>query len=157
MKRILGLVFGSFAILLIVVPENTLPETDAIPWILLSCLGSAFYSIEVIVIATKLPKQISPIGVSCIGNFFTVFFLFPLLCVSGQQRTLEWPPDKAGLAIFGISLISAIAYTLYLYVIKLASVSSGAFTFTECPTNSLVLNEHSNICISRRYFINWWK
>ena len=56
-KRILGLVFGTLAIFLIVIPENSLPEPEAVPWILLSCLGSAFYSLEGIVIATKMPRN----------------------------------------------------------------------------------------------------
>ena len=73
-KRIIGLVLGTLAILLIVIPENSLPETKAIPWILLSCLGSAFYAIEGIVIATKMPEKLNPIGVACIGNLLAVCF-----------------------------------------------------------------------------------
>jgi len=99
-KRIIGLVLGSLAILLIVIPENSLPETKAIPWILLSCLGSAFYALEGIVIATKMPEKLNPIGVACIGNFLAVFFLWPMLYGSGQQMTLNWPLDISGLAIF---------------------------------------------------------
>ena len=132
-KRILGLVFGTLAILLIVIPENSLPEPEAVPWILLSCLGSAFYSLEGIVIATKMPEKLNPIGVACVGNFLAVIFLLPLLYSSGQQMSLNWPPDTAGLAIFGISFISAIAYTLYIYVIKITGplfASQSAYVVT---------------------------
>jgi len=132
-KRIIGLVLGSLAILLIVIPENSLPETKAIPWILLSCLGSAFYALEGIVIATKMPEKLNPIGVACIGNFLAVFFLWPMLYGSGQQMTLNWPLDISGLAIFGISFISAVAYTLYIFVIKLSGplfASQSAYVVT---------------------------
>ena len=132
-KRILGLVFGTLAILLIVIPENSLPEPEAVPWILLSCLGSAFYSLEGIVIATKMPEKLNPIGVACIGNFLAVIFLLPLLYSSGQQMSLNWPPDTSGHAIFGISFISAIAYTLYIYVIKITGplfASQSAYVVT---------------------------
>ena len=96
-------------------------------------LGSAFYSLEGIVIATKMPEKLNPIGVACIGNFLAVIFLLPLLFSSGQQMSLNWPPDTAGLAIFGISFISAIAYTLYIYVIKITGplfASQSAYVVT---------------------------
>ena len=73
-----------------------------------------------IVIAKKMPEKLNPIGVACIGNFLAVFFLWPILYGSGQQMTLNWPLDISGLAIFGISFISAVAYTLYIFVIKLS-------------------------------------
>ena len=47
--------------------------------------------------------------------------------------SLIWPPDTAGLAIFGISFISAIAYTLYIYVIKITGplfASQSAYVVT---------------------------
>ena len=43
-KRMTGLILGTAAILLIVIPQGSLPDPSDIPWILLACLSSAFYS-----------------------------------------------------------------------------------------------------------------
>ena len=113
-----GLMLGTAAILLIVIPQGSLPDPSDIPWILLACLGSAFYALESIIISAKMPMKQSPVVVACVSNFIAVILLGPIVFGTGNFFILNWPLDSAGRAILGVSVISMLAYTLYIYVIK---------------------------------------
>ena len=117
-KRMTGLILGTAAILFIVIPQGSLPDPSDIPWILLACLGSAFYALESIIISAKMPMKQSPVVVACVSNFIAVILLAPIVFGTGKFFILNWPLDSAGRAIIGVSVISMLAYTLYIYVIK---------------------------------------
>ncbi len=42
LKRFIGVLAGMVGIIILVVPENAIPDRSMIPWILLSCLGAGF-------------------------------------------------------------------------------------------------------------------
>ena len=61
---------------------------------------------------------ISPVVVACVSNFIAVILLGPIVFGTGILFILNEPLDSAGRAILGVSVISMLAYTLYIYVIK---------------------------------------
>ena len=60
----LFLIFGVGSILLIALPENSLPDRSAVPWIILACISSLCYAAENIILGFKSAINIGPIRLS---------------------------------------------------------------------------------------------
>jgi drug/metabolite transporter (DMT)-like permease len=106
------------AILLLVLPSNSLPDAAATPWVLLACLSSLCYAAENIYLTRKTISDIGPIRIACGMNVMAIVLLGPLAIAFDQMflptlpfTTLEW-------SLIGLGGISAIAYTLYVLTVK---------------------------------------
>lgn len=116
--RIGGVFCGALAILLLVLPSNSLPDAAATPWVLLACLSSLCYAAENIYLTRKTISDIGPIRIACGMNVMAIVLLGPLAIAFDQMflptlpfATLEW-------SLIGLGGISAIAYTLYVLTVK---------------------------------------
>ena len=116
--RIGGVFCGALAILLLVLPSNSLPDAAATPWVLLACLSSLCYAAENIYLTRKTISDIGPIRIACGMNVMAIVLLGPLAIAFDQMflptlpfATLEW-------SLLGLGGISAIAYTLYVLTVK---------------------------------------
>ena len=116
--RICGVFCGAMAILLLVLPSNSLPDAAATPWVLLACLSSLCYAAENIYLTRKTISDIGPIRIACGMNVMALVLLGPLALAFDQMflptlpfATLEW-------SLLGLGGISAIAYTLYVLTVK---------------------------------------
>ena len=124
--RFLGLVLGFFALLILLLPENSLPDRSDVPWVLLSLLCALFYSLENIYIDKIRPENFGPIRIACALSITTAIISLPISVVSGQFFIPNFDNPDLLYSILVIGLISAIGYSTFIYLIGLAgSVFAG--------------------------------
>ena len=146
MRRFSGLLFGVGSILLIALPENSLPDRSAVPWIILACISSLCYAAENIILGFKSAINIGPIRLSMGMNLLAGIILLPIAFGTGQFYLPQFPLGIGDYAVLGLSVISVFAYTMFVfsvakfgavfasqtgYVVTLAGVFWGMAIFGE--------------------------
>ena len=117
--RVAGLGMGVIAIMLISLPENSLPDKSAIPWILFAMIAVFCYAGENIILAIRSAATLGPIRLALGMNVSAAVILTPFIFFMDK---LAWPslamtvPD---MALIGLAIISVMAYTMFIYAISL--------------------------------------
>ena len=114
-RRFSGLLFGVGAIMLIALPENSLPDKSAVPWILLACISSVCYAAENIILGFRSAINIGPIRLSMGMNLLAGVILLPIAIAKGQFYVPQFPFGVAEYALLGLSVISVFAYTMFVF------------------------------------------
>lgn len=127
-RRLVGIVLGMIAILLLVVPDQGLNSDDASFWILLVVLCSVLYAIENVYISRGIPRLIDIRELLFASNVIASLIQFPLAIYLGLDEPWTWLVSDAGLAIGGIAIGSSFAYAMFFYTIK----SSGPVFASQC-------------------------
>ena len=127
-RRVVGIVLGMIAILLLVVPDQRLNSDDASFWILLVVLCSVLYAIENVYISRGIPRIIDIRELLFASNLIASLIQFPLAIYLGLDEPWTWLVSDAGLAIGGIAIGSSFAYAMFFYTIK----SSGPVFASQC-------------------------
>ena len=103
--RVMGVIFGALAVVLLVAPERSLPDPGAAPWVLAACAASACYAVENLVIALRMPDGAA------------TAMLAPVVIATGSFVALIWPWGPVEWSIVGMAAVSALAYSLYITLI----------------------------------------
>jgi drug/metabolite transporter (DMT)-like permease len=126
--RVMGVLFGALAVVLLVAPEQSLANPGANPgagpwagpWVLAACAASACYAVENLVIALRMPGGADSFTVA-FGMFLAAtIMLAPVVAVTDSFVPLAWPWGPVEWSIVGMALASALAYSLYIYLIAQA-------------------------------------
>ena len=105
------------AVVLLIAPEQSLPDPGAAPWVLAACAASACYAAENLVIALRMPDGEDPFMVT-FGMFLAATaMLAPVVIATGSFVALAWPWSPVEWSIVGMAAVSALAYSLYIYLI----------------------------------------
>jgi drug/metabolite transporter (DMT)-like permease len=144
--RGLGLLMGIAAIMLIVLPEGSLPDRSAIPWILFALIAAFCYTGQNIILTAQSAVTLGPIRLALGMNTAAVVMLCPLVY---HTDGFVWPGlamTEVDLALIGLGIGSALVYTLYIltvsyygsvfasqtaYIVTLAGVFWGMVIFSE--------------------------
>ena len=121
-RRFLGVLFGIFAIILIVFPKLDLGYIGEVGWILLALLSPLCYAIEGVWINKIGIAKLDPIEVILGASILGFFILMPIVALNGYWITPYriWGP--AEFAITASSLIHSIIYISYIWLIGKAGV-----------------------------------
>ena len=121
-RRFLGVLFGIFAIILIVFPKLDLGYIGEVSWILLALLSPLCYAIEGVWINKIGIAKLDPIEVILGASILGFFILMPIVALNGYWITpyRVWGP--AEFAITASSLIHSIIYISYIWLIGKAGV-----------------------------------
>jgi drug/metabolite transporter (DMT)-like permease len=121
-RRFLGVLFGIFAIILIVFPKLDLGYLGEVGWILLALLSPLCYAIEGVWINKIGIAKLDPIEVILVASILGFFILLPIVALNGYWITpyRVWGP--AEFAITASSLIHSIIYISYIWLIGKAGV-----------------------------------
>ena len=144
--RVVGLVFGVIAICFIALPENSLPDRAALPWILLACISALCYAIENIILGFKSAITVGPIRLAMGMNLVAAAALLPFAFMTDSIFVPSFPPQTVDFAVLGLGLITVVAYTMFVmsvamfgsvfasqvgYLVTLAGVFWGILIFDE--------------------------
>ena len=147
--RIGGLVFGVIAICLIALPENSLPDRAALPWILIACISALCYAVENIILGFKSALSVGPMRLAMGMNLMAAAVLLPITILTDSFFSPSFPPQNVDYAVIGLGLITVVAYTMFVmsvalfgsvfssqvgYVVTLTGVFWGMFIFGENPS-----------------------
>ena len=118
--RIFGVILGCVSVGLLVLPDSSLPDARAVPWILLACLSAVCWALENIYLSIFALTKMGPLRIAVGMNFFAAIIMFPISIYYKQMFILSFPFGVLEWTILLLSIISAIAYTLFIKVINLA-------------------------------------
>lgn len=118
--RVSGVVFGAVAIALLVLPESSLPSPAAIPWVLLACVSAVCYAAENIYLARPALADIGPVRTAAGMNILAAVIMLPITLAADQMFLPAFPFGTLEWSIIALSVITAVAYTLFIMVINLA-------------------------------------
>ena len=129
LRRITGVLLGFVAIVLIMLPDSvdvlaTSPTegllNDSRLWIAAALFAGIFYTIENIFVDARVPNGTSMPVLLCGGMLIAALLLLPLLVLNSAFLKLTLPLNRAEWSIIAMMFASAIAYLMYLTLIKLA-------------------------------------
>lgn len=150
--RILGVVFGGLSILLLVGPEESLPDPSAVPWVLAALVAALCYSAENMVVALRMPAGASAVTVT--GGLFIAasVIMTPLVVWTGAFVPLAWPWGPVEWAIVGMAGISVTAYSMFIFLIThagpvFASQTAYVVTFSGVFWGVVIFDEQHSLWI----------
>ena len=118
--KVMGLLFGMTAIVMIAAPDASLPGPDDTFWLFIGLAAAACYAIENAYIAARRPGD---------SDAFTVLFgmltaaaiiLAPIVLATDTFVPLALPWASVEWAIFAMSIINIVAYGTFVYLITYA-------------------------------------
>ena len=117
--RIAGLMFGVIAICLIALPENSLPDPAALPWILIACISALCYAVENIILGFKSALTVGPMRLAMGMNLMAAVTLLPITILTDSFFSPSFPPQNVDYAVIGLGLITVVAYTMFVLSVAL--------------------------------------
>lgn len=128
-RRLAGVLLGFVAILLIMLPDGVKGLeaaqsgtllTDTRFWIAASLFACCFYTLENLFVESRVSAEISiPVLLSG-GMLVAAALLLPLVLLNKDFVTISLPLDKVDGSIIAMMFVSAVAYLMYLMLIKMA-------------------------------------
>jgi len=119
-RRLSGVVIGLMAMALLVLPQSALPAPGLAPWVLLALVASVSMSLENSYAGGYRPPAVGSLELSFARQGTAVLLLLPLALISGTALPLFESWGTAQYAATGNGVLSGIAFTTLLYVIKSA-------------------------------------
>ena len=159
--RFVGLVFGIIAICFIALPEKSLPNKAALPWVIIACFSSICYAVENIFLSFKSAITVGPIRLAMGMNLIAAITLLPFTLITNSFFVPSFPPASVDYAVIGLGVITAVAYTMFVmsvarfgsvfssqvgYIVTLTGVFWGILIFDESHSIWIWLSLATIIC-----------
>lgn len=119
-RRVAGIVLGFCAILLLSIPDSSLPEPGMVKWVMLSLVGAAFYAIEGIYLEVKIPGDTDLVALLCSSLFLTAILILPVIYIQDAFFPISFPFRQFEWVLISLALVSSSAYVIFLYTVKIA-------------------------------------
>ncbi|MEO0655259.1 MAG: DMT family transporter [Pseudomonadota bacterium] len=116
-RRLLGLLCGLIGVMLIVLPEASLPERAMIIFIPLALIAPIFYAFEGNYVARWGTAGLDPVQVLCGSSIVGAILALPFALLTGQfiDPRLPWGPPE--FAMIAAASLHAFAYTGYVWMV----------------------------------------
>jgi drug/metabolite transporter (DMT)-like permease len=118
--RALGVVFGATAIVLLVAPQESLPDPSQSLWVLLAFGSAACYAAMNIVLALRMPESASALAMTSGMFAASALIMLPLIVATNSFVPLGWPLSAPEWAAVGLGVNSATCYGMYIYLLNYA-------------------------------------
>lgn len=118
--RVVGIACGLVAVLLIVVPESSLPERAMAPWVLLAVLAAVCYAGEGVYVALRRPPGSDPAATVGSMLLMSSAVLAPVVLATGTFVPLGFPWGAVEWAVVGMVAVNAFAYSVFYHLIQIA-------------------------------------
>ncbi|PTX54095.1 drug/metabolite transporter (DMT)-like permease [Litoreibacter ponti] len=117
MKRLAGLAFGLAGVLLIVLPDASLPDRAMVWYIPLALIAPLFYAMEGNYVARWGTGGLGPLRLLFGASVIAALISGPLAVMQGQFIDPRGPWGVADAALVGSALIHAGVYTAYVWLV----------------------------------------
>lgn len=132
--RLLGVALGTLSIVLLVVPQQSLPDPAQLPWLLFSLAAAVPYGALNVMMAKWKPLGVTPFSATA-GMFLAAsLIMVPVMHATDTFVAFTWPWGDVEWALFGLGVINAIGYSLKFHLIDAAGP-----VFTSMTTNLVTL------------------
>ena len=119
-KRFIGILIGFAAILLLVIPESSLPDPGMAKWLLLALLACAFYTIESLYVDVLIPDNTDMVALLSGGLIMASIGMIPILYFQDAWVPLNFPFTKIEWSIVAMAVVSSLAYATFFLLVKMA-------------------------------------
>ena len=119
-RRLVGILLGMAAILMLVLPDHGLESGDASFWILAVLLCATCYAVENVYIGESIDDTADVRQLLFGSNVIATIVLLPLAVQYADNITPAWFVSASSWAILGVSVTSTLAYMMFFYAIKTA-------------------------------------
>ena len=118
--RLAGLSLGLIGVLLIVVPDASLPDRTLVVWVFVALIAPFCYAWEGNLVARFGLAGLDPIQALFGASLFGAILALPLTLATGQFIDLRGPYTSADAAMVASSVVHAIVYTTYVWLVSRA-------------------------------------
>lgn len=115
--RIVGVVLGMIAVVLLVAPEASLPKPGQVVFALLALIAPFFYGIETNYLATKTPRNSDPIITLLMASVIGLFISGVLVVVFDAWVDLSGPWQAPEWSLLMASILHALTYAGYIWLV----------------------------------------
>ena len=118
--RITGILFGLAGVLLVLLPEQSLPEPGMAPWLLMAFGAPLCWAICNVCMAILRPPESRSIPLTC-GKFFAAAILIlPVMAMTDNWWTFDSIMTDGDWALIGTIVIGAVFLVLTFEIIRIA-------------------------------------
>ena len=151
-RRFFGVVIGLAAMALLILPKDALPAPGLAPWVLLALSASVGMAFENVFAGGFRPPDASSLQLSCARQLGAVAVLTPIALSTGTLLPIFEPWGALQWASTGTGVLSGMAYTILLYVIRkagpvFASQTAYMITLAGVAWGLLLFDERHSIYI----------
>ena len=118
--RLTGIMLGTVSIFLLVAPDNSLPDSASLIWVLLACFSSLCYAIENIYLAKRGTDDIGAIRLACGTCLCSAAMLAPVGIATNNLFMLDLSNSLITSSIVILAVINATAYSAFVACIAVA-------------------------------------
>lgn len=117
---VIALLLGLGGVLLVIVPEASLPSAEAAGWVLLALLAPASFSLVTVFAGKFRPPEAPTVTLVC-GLFFgSAIMLVPVMFGTGQLYIFPGPSLAGDMTLLYASLLSAVIFYIFLEMVRVA-------------------------------------
>ena len=120
LRRLLGLLLGFVAMLLIALPETALPEGAKAVWLVVAMIGPLCYALEGNIIARWGTGGLDPLETILVASGVAILVVLPLMLGSGQWIDPRPPWGAPEAALVAGALVNAVMYVGYVWLARAA-------------------------------------
>lgn len=144
--RFAGIAIGVAGLMLIVVPQTSLPSREMLPWVLLGLTAPLSWAILSVWIARFRPPAVDSVVIACALLLVSALLFLPAMLATGSWWWFQAPLDTGGWAVIGAGLANAllwagafecirlagpVVYSTWAYVGTPSGIAFGIFFFDE--------------------------
>lgn len=119
-KRCLGVIIGMIGILLLMLPNVSLPEQDMLPWALCCLITPLSFASCALYIHRFQPADKSSLELSAGMLLSSAFMLFPVIFITNSLYVFNFPFNSADWIVILEIILSSIGYILFFLLIRMA-------------------------------------
>lgn len=118
--RFLGLCVGLVGVLLVLLPEKSLPDPDMIGWVLIALLAPLFYGLANTLVAIMRPPESHSLPLAAGLLLGSSLFLLVVVAATDSWWFFDTGLDAGSLALIGVTLLNAVFWYLLFEIIHIA-------------------------------------
>ena len=118
--RLAGVGLGLASVALIALPETSLPEAGLAIWVVIAVVACASYALEDIYISLRRPEGTDALAATAGLLLIAALIMVPIVLATGAWVPLAFPFGPLEWSVIFMALSSAVAYSMFLYVISVA-------------------------------------
>jgi len=115
--RLIGVLCGAAAIVLLIGPETSLPDPSKIGYVLLALVGPLCYGIEGNGVAKMGLGGLDSVQMLLGASLFSLTIATPLALATGQWMDITHPWGDAEYALLATSILTTLAYAGYVWLV----------------------------------------
>ncbi len=119
-RKVAGITLGFAGVLVIVVPEASLPDPAMAGWVLFAMLAPMSFAIANVAAARTRPPHTASLSMAAAMSLAAAAVLVPAMAVEGSWWFFDSGLDTGAWAVIGLGALFAILFTLFFEIVRLA-------------------------------------